>query len=163
MKTGFRKLLKNEYLKIPNKIGKKMKTTLCAGSHVDQMLNQFLFITSRSSEVKESIQKVLSCSESMDPAYTIDTLRRLPHIDKVSGNSTLARHFDAVRMKRRQLAVTGTETVIRADSVKKALIVCYREGREDWQKQCDDAKGLLEVTLGFVVCLKLQNLCHNGV
>ena len=140
-----------------------MKTTLCAGSHVDKMLNQFLFITSRSCEVKESIRKVLSCSESMDPAYSIDTLRRLPHIDKVSVNSTLARHFDAVRMKRRQLAVTGTEAVIRFDSVKKALIVCYREGREYWQKQYDDAKELLEDTLGFQVCLKLPNLCDNSV
>ena len=99
----------------------------------------------------------------MDPAYSIDTLRRLPHIDKVSVNSTLARHFDAVRMKRGQLAVTRTETVIRADSVKKALIVCYREGREFWQKQHDDAKELLEDTLGFHVCLKLQNLCDNSV
>ena len=124
-----------------------------------------LFITSRSSEVKESIQTLLSQSESMDPAYSIDTLRRLPNIDKVSVNSTLARYFDAVRMKRRQLAVTGTEAVIRFDSVKKALIVCYREGREYWQKQYDDAKELLEDThtLGFQVCLKMPNLCHNSV
>lgn len=89
----------------------------------------------------------------MDPTYTIDTLRRLPHIDEVSVNSTLARHFDAVRMKEsHQLADTRREKVIKSDSVKKSLIVCYREGREDWQKQYNDAKELLEDTLGFQVC-----------
>ena len=59
--------------------------------------------------------------------------------------------------------MTGVETVIRADSVKEALIVCYKEGREHWQKQYDDAKELLEDRLGFDVCLKLQNLCDNSV
>ena len=67
----------------------------------------------------------------MDLTYTIDTLRILTHVDKVSVNSTLARHFDAVCQKSHQLAYTRREKVIKSDSVKKALIVCYREGRED--------------------------------
>ena len=67
----------------------------------------------------------------MDPKYAIDRLRRLPHVDTVRVNSPLARHFDAVCQKSHQLAYTRREKVIKSDSVKKALIVCYREGRED--------------------------------
>lgn len=107
----------------------------------------------------------------VDVAYTIDMLNRLPYVDRVSIDSTYARHI-SIKEDSYQLSQTRSEQnqhVIKKDTYRRALIVCYtcvykpvtrsngttkmkKDRREGWQTQQDDAVKLLKDDLKFEVC-----------
>ena len=85
-----------------------------------------------------------------DIRVAIDNLCCRDEVKQVSVNSTLgkhltsgAHHFLGDACKERH-AITGC-------SRGKALIICNREGRDQWQVQFDDAKYIMESQFGLKV------------